>query len=67
MAFFVFVLVLLTLEADTREALMVTAVVCAAGRGLAVCRQSVWRKKNLREILTLLATVRHKKGHPGGQ
>ncbi len=40
MAFFVFVLVLLTTEDDTREALMVTPLwFCAAGRGLAVCRQ----------------------------
>ncbi len=39
MAFFVFVLVLLTLEDDTREALMVTPLwFCSAGRGLAVCR-----------------------------
>ncbi|VTM09364.1 D-serine/D-alanine/glycine transporter [Klebsiella pneumoniae] len=47
MAFFVFVLVLLTLEDDTREALMVTPLwFVLLGAGWLLCRQkNGWRNK----------------------
>jgi hypothetical protein len=66
MAFFVFVLVLLTLEADTREALMVTPLwFVLLGAGWLFAGKRLAEIKNLRQrFLTLPATVRHKKGHP---
>ncbi len=46
MAFFVFVLVLLTLEDDTREALMVTRCgLCCSARAGCLPAKNVWRNK----------------------